>query len=245
MDRGAEFWLQHADIIGAAARRFGVDAAMIVAIIGVETLYGERMGSYRVLDALTTLAFAYPPRAAFFGSELESLFLLSREEGPGILDASGSYAGAMGAGQFIPSSFRAYAVDGDGDDRRDLWESWADIVASVANYLSEHGWREGDMVAEPATRGAAAGEPSNRLELTDTVGALRAAGYEFAANLSPSTPAAVIALERDDERLEYWVGYHNFFVITRYNRSLKYAMAAFQLSLEIRRLFETMSERAQ
>jgi membrane-bound lytic murein transglycosylase B len=236
---GAAFWRRNADAIESIARRFGVAPESVVAIIGVETLYGERMGRYRVIDALSTLAFAYPPRADFFTRELEAFFLLDREEQFALNDVLGSYAGAMGAGQFIPSSYRAYAVDGDGDGRRDLWNNWQDILASVANYLSVHGWQEDGPVAVRALRrsGSAAGEPTNKLGLDATVGELRRAGYEFDAVVPEGTAAAVYSVERDADSAEYWIAYKNFDVITRYNRSVKYALAVYQLGEAIKQAY--------
>ncbi|MGD8340167.1 MAG: lytic murein transglycosylase B [Gammaproteobacteria bacterium] len=238
IDAGAEFWVEHADRVAATSERFGVDPEMILAILGIETLFGERMGTYRVVDALSTLAFAYPPRADFFASELESFLLIYAEEGPVVLDALGSYAGAMGAGQFIPSSYRAYAVDGDSDGHRDLWQNWDDILASVANYLAVHGWRLGEPVAVRASQGTAPGvEPGNRLGLDTTVGALRDRGFGFDADLERETPAMLVAVEGDASTTAYFVGLNNFHVITRYNRSVKYALAAVELSEAIRRRF--------
>jgi membrane-bound lytic murein transglycosylase B len=236
---GAAFWRRNASAIDAVSRRFGVAPEAIVAIVGVETLYGERMGRYRVIDALSTLAFAYPPRSEFFARELEAFFLLNREEQFALNDALGSYAGAMGAGQFIPSSFRAYAVDGDGDGHRDLWGNWQDILASVANYLSVHGWQEGAPVVEQATRraGFSGSEPSNKLALDSTVAAIRSAGYEFDATVPDATAAAVYSVERDATGSEYWVAYKNFDVITRYNRSVKYALAVHQLGQAIKQAY--------
>jgi membrane-bound lytic murein transglycosylase B len=245
IEAGARFWQLRQAEIEATAERFGLEPEMIVAILGIETMYGERMGSYRVVDALSTLAFAYPPRADFFASELESLLLIWSEEGPAVLDALGSYAGAMGAGQFIPSSYRAYAVDADGDGRRDLWSNWDDILASVANYFAEHDWRRGEPVAVPARQGTAPGmEPGNRLELDETVGSLRAAGYEFDPELPETAPAMLVAVERSATETEYWIGLHNFRVITRYNRSVKYALAALELSEAIRSRYELLQQEA-
>lgn len=227
---GVQFWQSHADEIAQASEAYGVAPEMLVAILGVETYYGRRMGSYRVLDSLATLAFAYPPRAPFFSSELEAFFLLVREEGMDAEDVLGSYAGAMGAGQFISSSFRFYAVDGNDDGRRDLWRDWQDVLASVANYFSSHGWRQGESVVDRATRssGWSGSEPLNSLDLEETVGSLSRSGYAFSTEFPAQTPATVLALEGEQEQ-EYWVGYHNFHVITRYNRSVKYALAAHQL----------------
>jgi membrane-bound lytic murein transglycosylase B len=245
---GVDFWRNNAGLLEAAARRYAVQPELLLAIVGVETLFGQRMGSYRVLDALSTLAFAYPPRASFFASELEVFLLMSRDEGPYMLDAIGSYAGAMGAGQFIPSSFRAYAVDANADGRRDLWGDWEDILASVANYFEAHGWRSGEPVVTEATKGStwSGSEPGQGLGLTETVSSLSETGYLFATDLPPTSAAMVFALERDESSSEYWVGFHNFHVITRYNRSAKYALAAYQLSLAIRDGYEhTAGELAQ
>ena len=241
---GVRFWGEHAAELERVAERYGVAPEMIVAIVGIETYFGTRMGSYRVLDALATLAFAYPPRATFFASELESFLLLTREEEVDPTAALGSYAGAMGAGQFIPSSYRAYAVDGDDDGRRDLWSNWNDVLGSVANYFSKHGWRTGEPVMEPAmrTESFAGPEPRNGLDLNDTVGALTRMGYVFTTPLPSDAPAAAYSFEAAGGGSEYWVGYHNFHVVTRYNRSTKYALAAHQLSQAIRgRYFETVA----
>ena len=232
---GAEFRSAHADEIDAASERYGVAPEMIVAIIGIETYFGTRMGTYRVLDALATLAFAYPPRASFFASELESFLLLGRDEGLGLFDQLGSYAGAMGAGQFIPSSFRAYAVDGNGDGQRNLWNDWDDILASVANYFKVHGWRDGGLVADAVSLGGdwSGHEPGNSMDLEHTVGELRALGYVLPSERADDLPVTILGLEGEGGTTEYWVGYHNFRVITRYNRSVKYALAAHQLSRAI------------
>jgi len=232
---GVRFWTDHADTLTQVAERYGVAPEMIVAIIGIETYFGTRMGRYRVIDALATLAFAYPPRASFFASELEAFLLLAREEHVDVTGALGSYAGAMGAGQFIPSSYRAYAVDADADGKRDLWSNWDDVFGSVANYFSQHGWRAGQPVMEPATRPErfAGPEPRNSLDLGDTVGSLTEMGYVFTTTLPADAPAAAYSYEAEGGGSEYWVGYHNFRVVTRYNRSTKYALAAHQLSQAI------------
>lgn len=244
IEAGVEFWKDNAVALALMAENHGVDAHIIVATIGIETRFGQRMGAIPVLDALSTLAFAYPPRSAFFSGELESLLLLSREEGADVLEASGSYAGAMGAGQFIPSSYRAYAVDGNGDGRRDLWNDWDDILASVANYYGVHGWQSGEPVAVQATRPAdwSGPEPASGLDLDTTSGSLKALGYEFEADVPDDAPARVFAMERDAESFEYWVGFRNFYVITRYNRSSKYALAAHQLGQAILSAYEASAE---
>jgi membrane-bound lytic murein transglycosylase B len=241
IDAGARFWADHAERVAATSERFGVDQKMILSILGIETLFGERMGTYRVIDALSTLAFAYPPRADFFASELESFLLIYEEEGPVVLDQLGSYAGAMGAGQFIPSSYRAYAVDADGDGRRDLWQNWDDILASIANYLAVHGWQLGEPVAVEASQGTAPGvEPGNRLGLDTTVGELRDRGFGFEAGLARDEAAMLVAVEGDPSATAYFVGLNNFHVITRYNRSVKYALAAVELSEAIEQRFREM-----
>jgi membrane-bound lytic murein transglycosylase B len=240
IDAGAQFWREHAGLVEDVAREYGVAPQIVLAIVGVESLFGQRMGSFRVLDSLATLAFAYPPRAKFFGSELEQFLLTARREGPAHLDVLGSYAGAMGAGQFISSSYEAYAVDGDGDGRRDLWASWPDILASVANYFARHDWQTGAPVVVPAMPPAAeAGTLIEGLELDRSVGALREQGFTFDASLDDQLPAMLIGLEAGPDSVEHWVGLHNFRVITRYNRSVKYALAVFQLSEAIAAAYAT------
>lgn len=243
IEAGVEFWREHAEIIDLVSSRHRVDPEILIAIVGVESLFGQRMGSYRVLDSLSTLAFAYPPRSTFFTSQLESFLIMSAEEGPQVLDALGSYAGAMGAGQFIPTSFRAYAVDGDGDGKRDLWSNWQDILASVANYFAEHGWRMGEpVVVSVALKADAAARTATRsLDLDETVGSLQDEGFEFRTTLPRSEPAMLVALEASQDSTEYWVGLRNFRVITRYNRSDKYALAAYQLSQAIRDAYVDVS----
>jgi membrane-bound lytic murein transglycosylase B len=241
---GVRFWDEHADALEQIGEAYGVAPEMIVAIVGIETYFGTRMGRYRVLDALATLAFAYPPRAKFFASELEAFLLLAREEQVDATAALGSYAGAMGAGQFIPSSYRAYAVDGDADGKRDLWSNWDDVFGSVANYFAKHGWKAGEPVMEPATRAEdfAGPEPRNSLDLSDTVGSLARIGYVFTTSLPSDAPAGAYSYEAAGGGFEYWVGYHNFHVVTRYNRSTKYALAAHQLAQAIRgRYFATVA----
>jgi membrane-bound lytic murein transglycosylase B len=233
---GVRFWTEHAATIDEIAERYGVAPEMLVAIVGVETYFGQRMGRYRVLDALATLAFAYPPRAKFFAGELEAFLLLSREENLSLTTPLGSYAGAMGAGQFIPSSYRAYAVDANADGKRDIWTDWEDVLGSVANYFKVHGWRTGEPVADPATRSGdwKGAEPTNSLDLGETVASLAKMGYVFTTQQATDAAAAAYALEAKGGGSEFWVGYHNFRVITRYNRSPKYALAAHQLGQAIR-----------
>ncbi|WP_242523355.1 lytic murein transglycosylase B [Thiocystis minor] len=237
IDAGVAFWRDHAETLTRAETLFGVPPEIVVAILGVETSYGRHLGAHRVLDALTTLGFSYPKRADFFRGELESFLLLSREEGLDPGKILGSYAGALGKPQFISSSYRAYAVDFDGDGRRDLWHSDPDVIGSVANYFKLHGWRPGEPVAFPAELTASLPDGLDIAENTPlkpnrTAGDWRDAGIDWRASIAPSTPASLIRLAGPTD--EYWIGLDNFYVITRYNHSNLYAMAVLQLSEEIR-----------
>ena len=217
-------------------RETGVSIEMIVGIIGVETYYGRITGKDRVIDALVTLAFDYPKRAKFFRKELVAFLILTREEELDPLQPLGSYAGAMGRPQFMPSSFRAYAVDATGDGKRDIWNNWADVAGSVANYFLEHGWRPGEEVVAQATLGHSwtgpKPEPRNTLTPSETVDSLSARGVMFATDLPADSKGELLAYDGTDGR-EHWVGFHNFFVITKYNRSVMYALAAHQLGQAI------------
>ncbi len=231
---GAKFWREHSEALERISTDTGVDVEILVGIIGVETYFGRRTGSYRVLDALATLAFAYPPRSKFFRNELEQFLLLVREEEMEAIDATGSYAGAMGRPQFMPSSFRAYAVDSSADGKRDIWTNWADVIGSVANYFVRHGWRSNNQVVVQASlsnqwRGD---PPENTLKPQETVTSLSHQGVLFATDLAGDQQSQLLTLIGDDGE-EHWVGFHNFFVITRYNRSVMYALAVQQLGQEI------------
>jgi membrane-bound lytic murein transglycosylase B len=183
-----------------------------------------------VIDALSTLAFDYPPRQVFFRNELVQYLVMSREEGLDPLAPVGSYAGAMGLPQFMPSSFRSYAVDGDADGKRDLWNDWADVFASVGNYLKVHGWRAGEPVLAFADAANARLDGlDSKLALTETVGSLRARGLKFETSLPQSAPAMLVPL-RVAGGMEYRVGFTNFYAITRYNRSHMYASAVSDLA---------------
>jgi membrane-bound lytic murein transglycosylase B len=241
IEGGVAFWNQHAEALAQAEKNYGVDAQIIVAIIGVETRYGGNTGKYRVLDALTTLAFDYPPRSKFFRAELEQYLLLARADHIDVLTTTGSYAGAMGYGQFIPSSYQRYAVDFDQDGKRDLWNSPMDIVGSVANYLHEHGWDLGATVALRAkvtgTRYKSVMEKGLKPEMP--VKKLGMDGITPSKPLPGDTLAALISLDQEGGP-EYWLGLNNFYVITRYNHSPLYAMAVYQLSEEIRQARKRM-----
>lgn len=231
---GVDFYRQHEASLRRIAAETGVPGEIIVAILGVETFYGTRTGGFRVVDSISTLAFEYPPRAPFFRGELRQLFLLAREERLAVGDLTGSYAGAMGPPQFMPSSYRAYAVDGDKDGRRDLLNDWDDILASIANYFVAHGWQGGQPIATRAilARSAARPDDQNELVLRDTVGSLARQGVQFTSDLPATAPAMLISLEGPDGD-EYWVGFQNFYAITRYNRSVMYALAVYQLGQAI------------
>lgn len=241
IERGVEFWREHRETLERAAAEYGVPAQIIVAIIGVETFYGEYMGDYRVIDALYSLGFYYPPRQSFFRSELGEFIRLAESEKLDIHEIKGSYAGAMGFGQFISSSYRAYAVDFDGDGQRDLLNNKVDAIGSVANYFSRHHWQHGQPVAIPAwpnrVDDVAALTDSQGQSLTHTVGSLREAGVDFVTQVPDDTPARLFQFE-EKEGASYWVGLPNFHTITRYNHSPLYAMAVYLLSEEIRHAYD-------
>ena len=197
IDAGAAFWKQHREVIERVGRETGVAPHVIVGIIGCETFFGRITGKYRVVDALATLAFDYPPRSSYFRAELEQFLLLAREEQFDATTVLGSYAGAMGNGQFMPRSYRTWAVDGDGDGKRDLWGSWADVIASVANYLADHGWRAGEPVVAPASLWfpGGAGLVAGKLAPDSTVKTLRDRGLAFDTTLGPKAPALFIRVD--------------------------------------------------
>jgi membrane-bound lytic murein transglycosylase B len=235
---GVEFWQQHKEALGYAELTYGVPAEIIIAILGVETRYGGNVGGFRVIDALSTLAFRYPPRSPFFRSELEQFLILTREEQISQLDPIGSYAGAMGLGQFMPSSYRAYAVDFDADGKRDIWTNPVDAVGSIANYLKVHGWVPGESIVHRTS----ASQPlsgellGSGLKPSLSREQLAAAGLSLDELPEGDDVLSLIALtQRDGE--EYWLGRQNFYAITRYNHSHMYAMAVTQLAQAIRQQF--------
>ncbi|HCV96298.1 MAG TPA: lytic murein transglycosylase B [Stenotrophomonas sp.] len=243
IDGGRRFLAEHRDELARVQQRTGVPAEVIVAIIGVETSYGRNAGSYRVLDALYTLAFNYPRsgdpaklerevrRELYFRDELARLFALTRDEKLDITTIKGSYAGAMGMGQFMPSSYLDFAVDGNGDGRRDLFNSYDDVFSSIANYfVKKGGWVRGGPVAVPATL-AAGREAFNPTEWapTWTLSDLAQRGYQPSVPVPPGLTATPITLEGSAGR-QYWLGFQNYYAITRYNLSKMYAMAVYQLS---------------
>lgn len=244
---GIRFWQAHEQVLRAAEDKYGVPAEIIAAIIGVETIYGRNTGNFSTLSALTTLAFDYPPRAALFRGELEALLLLAREQGRNVLDYRGSYAGALGLPQFLPSSVRMFARDGDGDGFIDLLYSPQDAIASVANFLADHGWQRGGRIVEAA-----------RVIHTDSARALVAMGIQplltaeqlKEADIWSAAPpiqdelVTLVDLETPDEATQYWLGFHNFYVITRYNRSSFYAMAVHDLAQALKEVHTAQTRQA-
>ncbi len=240
---GVEFWQKNAAALAAVEQETGVPASIMVAIIGVETQYGRHTGNYKVLDALSTLTFAYPPRSSFFRSELENFLLLCREERIDPLTPTGSYAGAMGIPQFMPSSFRRYAVDFNKDNYRDIWHDPNDAIASVGHYFAEHGWQKGQNVALQIRDAA----HKSSQELTFLKPDLRfLTSNSVVPNISKpllsTNKAKIIAFEQENGE-ELWAALDNFYVITRYNKSPLYAMAVYQLSLAISNLRNSTSLR--
>lgn len=236
INEGVEFWRQNRDALARIQQDFGVDPAIVVAIIGVESSYGRITGNFRVLDALSTLAFDYPKRSDFFTRELEQFLLLTREQRRNPIEIRGSYAGAMGYGQFMPSSYRSYAIDYDGDGKADIWNNPADAIGSVANYFARHGWRADRPIARPAL----ARTDHDRSQINVLVKPVLMPDQLAAMGFTPATPltgvesAAAFPLELDGlQGAEFWLAYDNFYVITRYNHSHRYAMAVFQLSREV------------
>jgi len=241
-----KFWRENAQTLAEVEKQTGVPAPIIIAIIGVETSYGKNTGNHRIIDALSTLAFAYPPRAKFFQSELEHYLLLCRTQHFNPLEPLGSYAGAMGLPQFMPSSFRSFAVDFDRDGQSDIWHNPGDVIASVANYFVKHDWRAGQPIAFPVTAQGEASAPANAPRLSPV-----GEKYKTALNGGLKPDLRLVELESlnlKTERFvpldtkvkllsfkqahgeELWAAFDNFYVITRYNHSPLYAMAVYQLS---------------
>lgn len=234
ISKGIQFMQKHKAVLARAEKEFGVPAEIITAIIGVETRYGGNKGSYRVIDALSTLAFDYPPRGKFFRKELEQVFLLSKEQGFDELELVGSYAGAMGYGQFIPSSYRHYAVDFDGDNVADILNNPVDAIGSVANYFAKHKWKSGEPIAfRTALSEKKQSIIHDKLKPSHKLAELKKAGVQVSEPYDLDQLAKLQVLN-GSEGEEHWVTLHNFYVITRYNHSHLYAMAVFQLSNELK-----------
>lgn len=235
IDGGLDFWEREQAALEAARHAYGVPEEIVVAILGVETIFGRHTGRFPTLATLATLAFDYPPRAALFRSELEALLLLARDTGRNPLDYRGSYAGALGMPQFLPSSVRNWGVDFDHDGRIDIAASATDAVGSVANFLASHGWEGAGPVAVPA---AVSGERFQGLidaGITPRLTPAEMAEFGVSTTVdAPQAPCALIDLVTPGEATEYRLGYRNFFVLTRYNRSSFYALAVFELARELR-----------
>jgi membrane-bound lytic murein transglycosylase B len=234
---GLEFWQEHRQTLARARRAYGVPEEIVVAIIGIETFYGRNTGRWRVIDALATLAFDYPPRAPFFRGELENYLLFARELELDVFSVKGSYAGAIGIPQFMPGSYLRYAVDFDGDGATDLRANAADAIGSVANFLLQHGWERGAPVQRSARVAGAghealiAGNPLPRHTLEE----LGKAGVEVrGAPLPADTRAVLLRLETPERPADFRIGLHNFYVLTRYNRSVFYALAVADLAEQLR-----------
>ena len=233
---GTAFWSRHRKTLARATQAFGVPEDIIVAIIGVETVYGRQTGGHRVVDALSTLAFDYPPRAAFFRSELEQYLLLARDEAFDVFSVRGSYAGAIGIPQFMPGSIRRYAVDFDGDAAIDLRGSVADAIGSVGSFLRAHGWRRGEAIWVPAQVNGTAHRTllDAGIRPVTPVADLARYGVSTDAAIGVQTKVALIALESPDAPTEYRLALENFYVLTRYNRSSHYASAVSDLAAALR-----------
>jgi membrane-bound lytic murein transglycosylase B len=246
---GVAFWQANADALARAERQYGVAPEVIVAILGVETHYGRNTGSFRLVDSLSTIGFDYPRRAEYFRGELTQFLLLAKEEGKDPLTLKGSYAGAMGLPQFMPSSYRKWAVDFDGSGHRDIWNNPHDAIGSVANYFQLHGWKPGDDVVVPAS--VVAGPQIDQLladkfNLHYTVGDLRKMGVAPQAPLADDVPAVLFSLESAPGVTEYWLGLNNFYAITRYNRSTLYAKAVQEIASQLRqRYFAELARRQE
>lgn len=241
INAGIAYWKKHEKALTRAEAELGVPAEIILAILGVETRFGGNMGSFRVVDALSTLAFRYPPRSPFFRSELKNFLILTREEEMSQLEPVGSYAGAMGLGQFMPSSFREYAVDFDGDGHRDIWNNPTDAIGSIANYLRRHGWKPGETMVHP-TQYQGSDLPQDLIDRglkpSITREELRKSGLSTAHLPEGEDVITVFSLTQPDGE-ELWLGRQNFYAITRYNHSRMYAMAVIQLSEAIRNGYES------
>ena len=237
---GVKFWQQNQQVLTEVEQQYGVPAEIMIAIIGVETRYGQNTGSYRVIDALSTLGFAYPKRSKFFLSELENFLILARQEKMNPLEPVGSYAGAMGMPQFMPSSYLSYAADFDQDGKRDIWNNTGDVLASIANYFNRHHWQKGEPVAFKVEASGEQWKKALTKGLKPDVSVKQLKGWQVHVpeNLAEDVQVKLLEFEQPEGR-DLWVGLNNFYVITRYNHSPLYAMAVYQLSQAIAREYRT------
>ena len=238
VNNGVAFWREHAATLAKASREFGIPEEILVATIGVETFYGRNTGNFRVLDALTMLAFRFPPRAELFRSELEQYLLLARETGLDPVGIRGSYAGAMGIPQFLPSSYRNHAIDFDGDGKRDIINSAADAIGSVANYYKAYGWRPGETIVVPAEIGGGTMDALLDIGIKPqlTIAEFKKRGVMPSVPVEEGAAAALFVVD-SGAGPRYWLGLNNFYVITRYNRSVNYALTVHELAQELRARF--------
>lgn len=245
IDEGVAFWQKNATTLNQAEKKYGVEAAIIVAILGVETNYGEVQGSFRVLDSLATLSFKYTARSKFFKRELAEFFVLCREQGISPDSVYGSYSGAIGQPQFMPSSYRYYAVDFSGDGKRDLRHNTKDAIGSVANYFKRHGWKKNAMVTEPAIVKGSRYRllRKNPRKAQYSINRLKRYGVTRQGNQTPGL-ASLVTLHNQQSK-EHWLAYKNFFVITRYNTSKQYAMAVYQLAQALAKKHQTLVQKSE
>jgi membrane-bound lytic murein transglycosylase B len=237
LNDGVTFWQQHADALARAEAKYGVPAEVIVAILGVETHYGRNTGSFRVVDVLATIGFDYPRRAAYFRDELTQFLLLAKEENKNPLTLKGSYAGAMGWPQFMPSSYRKWAVDFDGRGQRDIWNDADDAIGSVGNYFHEQGWIRGDDILLPAELAPGADVEAmlaDKFTLRYTAAELAAHGVRAQSPLDGRARAVLVPLQTAPDVTEYWLGLNNYYAITRYNKSTLYAKVVSDISRELK-----------
>jgi len=242
INQGIKFWNEHLELLQKAEQEFGVPAEIIVGLIGVETRYGRIMGKYDIFRSLYTLAFHYPRRSAFFTKELQAFLVLAKQQGWQSNSINGSYAGAMGFGQFMPSSYLAYAVDFDGDDKIHLIDNVADAIGSVANYISRHGWRKGQPIVEEVNIQAQSAHTmlTKGIKPNRTYGELSSAGVQIPEGLDPKGKALLFTLKTDKD--QYWLGHYNFYVISRYNPRIFYTKAVVELSEAIREAYDTANQ---
>ena len=239
INNGAKFWRNNAELVGAVSKKYQVSPAVMLAILGAETNYGTYTGTFRIVDALSTIAFNYPRRAEYFQEELTEFFLLAREEKQDFTTFKGSYAGAMGWPQFMPSSFRKYAQDWNGDGKHDIWNNPGDALASVANYLNKHGWIDGGDTFTAVNMNADPSELlADKFNIHFTVDELIAKGVAPISEINTKQPAVLFALETEPGFTQHFLGFNNFYVITRYNKSTLYATAVLQLADEIQAAYE-------
>lgn len=234
INSGVKYWQDNQLALESVAQQYGVPEPIIVAIIGIETLYGKRTGNHRVIDALSTLGFAYPKRSKFFLAELEQFLLLCRTEQMHPLQPTGSYAGAMGIPQFMPSSYRAYSADQDGDGKRDIWANNGDVFASIAHYFIVHNWQVGADIVYPVNyqNNSYKQVLSKGLKPDTIIKSLTNFSLSLPEHLAPETKVKLFEY-KTEKNTQLWLGLDNFYTITRYNHSKLYAMAVFQLSVAI------------